>query len=98
MLDSSLTLVGIHAGAGEGEHALLVERLLLLVAHIGGMAMRMTSWFESVRRQFGSVTGAKSRQHGSGATRWLTPAFVESLEAVVAANLQRATRHRWSVF
>ena len=52
--------------------------------------MRMTSWFESVRRRFGSVTGAKrrgretfaerGRRHGSGRTRRLTPAFVESLE------------------
>ena len=42
--------------------------------------MRMTSWFESLRRQFGTVTGAKSRQHGSGRTRRLTTALVESLE------------------
>ena len=42
--------------------------------------MRMTSWFESVRRQFGSVNGAKSRRHWSGETRRLTPTFVESLE------------------
>ena len=42
--------------------------------------MRMTSWFESLRRRFGSVTGAESRRHGSGRTRRLTPAFVESLE------------------
>ena len=42
--------------------------------------MQMTSWFESLRRQFGSGTGAKSRRHGSDWTRRLTPAFVESLE------------------
>lgn len=42
--------------------------------------MRMTLWFESLRRQFGSVTGATSRRHGSGQTWKLTPAFVESLE------------------
>ena len=40
----------------------------------------MTSWFESVRRQFGSMTEAKCRRHGSGGTRRQTPAFVESLE------------------
>ena len=68
-------------GGRDGEDAQIVERLLLLVTHIEETAMRrMTSWFESVRRRFGSVTGAKSRRHGSGGTRRLTPAFVESLE------------------
>ncbi|MCX7420106.1 MAG: hypothetical protein NT013_11285 [Planctomycetia bacterium] len=69
--------VGWHScRAEEGKHALLLP----LVTHIEGTIMRMTSWFESVRRQFGSATGAKSRQHGSGGTRRQTPAFVESLE------------------
>lgn len=43
--------------------------------------MRMTSWFESLRRQFGSMTAANSRRHGSGPTRRLTPVLEESLEA-----------------
>ena len=42
--------------------------------------MRMTLWFDTLRRQFGSLTGTKSRRHGSGRTRRLTPAFAESLE------------------
>ena len=68
-------------GGRDGEDAQIGERLLLLVTHIEETAMRrMTSWFVSVRRQFGSVNGAKSRRHGSGGTRRQTPAFVESLE------------------
>ncbi len=80
MFDRRLTLAGIHAGVWKAEHALLVEGLLPLVAHIEGTIMRMTSWFESVRRRFGSVKGAKNRRHGSGETRRQTPVFVESLE------------------
>lgn len=43
--------------------------------------MRMTSWFESVRRRFSGTSRAKSRQHRSGGTRRHMPAFVESLES-----------------
>ena len=38
--------------------------------------MRMTSWFESVRRQFGSMTGAKSRRSRRSGTSW----WLERLE------------------
>ena len=52
----------------------------LRVQSVKGTIMRLTSWFESLRRQFGSVTGAKSRRHGRDRTRRLTTALVESLE------------------
>lgn len=40
-------------------------------------------------------TGRKKSTHVAEVERWLS--VVEELEAVVSANLQRATRHRQSI-